>query len=130
MSPKNPLFYFFRHYATYRKRQKNFEKKSLIFWFFFEKLCCLQLWKKWFSSLMRIVGGIMWHNKIFEILTRVYFCKCKNITVLNLERGADSVCFVLQLRVRKATAAVAVHYFFFFYRIIVKSQWTPLCANT
>ena len=72
----------------------------------------------------------MWHNKFNELLTKVYFGKCKNTTFLNLERGAESVSFVLHLRVRNATAAVAVHYISFFYRIIVKSQWTPLCANT
>ena len=30
-TPKGPLFYHFRHYAIYRRLQKNFEKKSVKF---------------------------------------------------------------------------------------------------
>ena len=38
---------------------------------------------------MRIPCGIIWRCKIDEFLTKVYFCICKNFTILNLELGAD-----------------------------------------
>ena len=52
----------------------------------------------WFSSLIRIRSGIFCHCKIDEMLTKclfayiknlTHFTYNKNLTILNLERGAD-----------------------------------------
>ena len=49
--------------------------RFLVFW----EVLCLQLSEKWFSSLMRIPCGIIWHCRMDEFLTKVYLCICKKL---------------------------------------------------
>ena len=71
---------------------KNF-KNFLIFFLkfqFFERFCCLQFGKKWFSSLMRIPWGIFWNSKIVEISAKVSFCIFKKHYFFEAFSGAQT----------------------------------------